>query len=167
MPRKRTPRVRVCEYCGNFIGRERGPAAKTCSEECQRARNNAREKARYQRVKDTVGWKAVRADYMEHLNNKRATDPAFAERMAVARSEVVRKFREKLALDPLRMEAYAVQKRQWWARQTPEQRAARKYWYGGLSHDLKQLFLLELREKRARNRANEANPSGTALPESD
>lgn len=70
MPRKARGRlIKNCEWCGNPIGAERGPAAKTCSPECSLDRNSARERVRYGRVKDTQAWKATRADYLERLRD--------------------------------------------------------------------------------------------------
>lgn len=155
MPRKRSPRVRYCEFCGHPFGIERGPAAKTCSPECERDRNNAKEKARYQRVKDTPEWRATRADYLGRVKERAARDPEFAERLARNHRDALRRFRAALAKDPDRLEAARAAGREWHRQRTPEQRAARKYWYGSLSPELKQLFLLDLRQQRAYDRLKE------------
>jgi hypothetical protein len=155
MPRKRSPRVRYCEFCGHPFGIERGPAAKTCSPECERDRNNAKEKARYQRVKDTPEWRATRADYLGRVKERATRDPEFAERLARNHRDALRRFRAALAKDPDRLEAARAAGREWHRQRTPEQRAARKYWYGSLSPELKQLFLLDLRQQRAYERLKE------------
>lgn len=157
MPRKRVPRIRLCDFCGNTFGIERGPAAKTCSPECERDRNNAREQARYQRVKDTPEWQATRTDYLNRLKERAARDPAFAEILARNHRKALRRFRAALAQDPDRLEAVRAAGREWHHQRTPEQRAARKYWYGNLSLELKQLFLLDLRQQRAYERLKELN----------
>lgn len=157
MPRKRAPRVRHCEFCGRPFGIERGPAAKTCSPECQRDRNNAMEQARYQRVKETPEWQATRADYLGRVKERVTRDPEFAERLARNHREALRRFRAALAEDPERLEAARAAGREWHRKRTPEQRAARKYWYGNLSPELKQLFLLDLRQQRAYERLKETS----------
>lgn len=59
----------VCEMCGKTIpGFKPGQRSKTCSDECRRARNNAKEKARYEQVKNTPDWKTTRAAYLERLH---------------------------------------------------------------------------------------------------
>lgn len=156
MPRKRAPRVRYCEFCGHPFGIERGPAAKTCSPECQRDRNNAKEKARYERVKDTSEWQATRADYLDRVKERAAADPAFAERLALIHREALRRFRAALAQDPDRLEAVRAAGREWHRKRSPEQRASRKYWYGSLTPEMKLLFLLDLRRKRALKRLQAA-----------
>lgn len=156
MPRKARGRlIKNCEWCGNPIGAERGPAAKTCSPECSLDRNSARERVRYGRVKDTQAWKATRADYLERLRERLAADPEFARRIAQGRREAARRYHVKL--NPEQLEAYRAQRRAWHRNLAPERRAERKYWYGTLSPQLKALFLLELREKRALARLKEAS----------
>lgn len=157
MPRKRAPRVRCCEFCGHPFGIERGPAAKTCSPECQRDRNNAKEKSRYARVKDTPEWRTTRADYQGRVKERAARDPEFAEHLARSHIKALRRFRAALEQDPGRLEAVRAAGREWHHKRTPEQRAARKYWYGSLSSELKQLFLLDLRQQRAYERLKETN----------
>jgi len=160
MPRKRVPRVRVCEWCNGFIGAERGPAAKTCSPECQRDRNNDLEKKRYQRVKDTQAWKDVRADYIERLKARIAQNPEFAQKWIEARRKAVRKYRAELEKDPERWAVYQEKQRQWHHNMTPEQRenkrAKNRAWYASLTPDFKRLFLLQLKEQRARKRLQES-----------
>lgn len=156
MPRKRTPRVRVCEWCGNFIGTERGPAAKTCSHECQRDRNNDREKKRYHKIKHTQAWKDARADYVERLKVRIECDPEFAQKWVEARRMAVRKYRSELEKDPERWASYQEKHRQWHHNMTPEQqenkRAQNRAWYAGLDQEFKRMFLLRLREQRALKR---------------
>jgi len=156
MPRKCQPRIRVCEFCSHLIGPDRGPAAKTCSEECQRDRNNAKEKARYQRVKNTQEWKETRSAYIVQQKERAARDHEYAKRLAKQRRAAVRKHRASLS--PEQLEALREKGRQWHRNMTPEQRAARKYWYGGLSPELKQVFLLELRERRAQKKNERKQP---------
>lgn len=156
MPRKRTQKVRLCEWCGHLIGLDRGPAAKTCTPECQRDRNNALEKARYRKVKDSVEWKATRSSYIDAVKKRMQTDVDFAEHRLAQRKAIYRRFRAKLESDPARLERYRAECRAWHHSMTPEQRAARKYWYGGLAADLKALFLADLRKKRARQRLKQA-----------
>ena len=122
MPSKRRPRVRICEFCGGNFGKERGPSAKTCSEECQMERNNTREKARYQRVKATPEWQAVRAEYLEKLQGRKAADPAFAEKVLAQSRISTKKHWDALAKDATKIEQYRSQRRAWHRRQTPEQR---------------------------------------------
>lgn len=66
-----------CEMCGKAIpGFKPGQRSKTCSDECRRARASAREKARYEQVKNTPEWKATRAAYLEQRNAaKKAQGP--------------------------------------------------------------------------------------------
>lgn len=153
MPRKRIPKIRICEWCGNFIGAERGPAAKTCSPECQRDRNNAREKKRYQTVKHTQAWKETRADYIERLKERLGNDLEFAERYYAARRVALKKYRLELAKDPARLAAYKEKQRAWHRNLTPEQRedkkARNRAWYSSLDPEFKRMFLLQLREQRA------------------
>lgn len=155
MPRKRQPRIRHCELCGLIIGKDRGPAAKTCSPECERDRNNAREKARYHRVKDTEEWQAARSDYLDRIKAREAADPAFASQRRAAHRDAERRHADKIKADPARYAAYLAAKRDAFNARTPEQKAARKYWYGQLSPELKQLFLLDLRQHRAFQRLTE------------
>lgn len=79
-------------------------------------------------------------------------DPEFAAQMKASHREAVRRFRKVVEADPQRLAAYRAQRRQWHYDRTPEQRAARKSWYSSLSNELKQLFLLDLRKKRAFDR---------------
>lgn len=155
MPRKRQPRIRHCEHCGLIIGKDRGPAAKTCSPECERDRNNAREKARYQRVKGTDAWQSVRADYLGRVRAQEQADPAFAAQRRAAHRDAERRHADKIKADPARHAAYLAAKRDAFNARTPEQKADRKYWYGQLSQELKHLFLLDLRQHRAFQRLKE------------
>lgn len=152
MVRRKTPLVRYCEFCGHPFGKERGPASKTCSEECQRDRNNAKEKARYQKVKGTDHWKQVRSDYLNQLVERAQVDPAFAEKLAARHRATVRKFYAAVKANPERLDAYREARRKWHRERGPEEKADRKYWYGTLSPEKKLLFLLGLREQRAQER---------------
>lgn len=70
-----------CEQCGSPIPKRRrvhGYPPKTCSVECRKARASARERARYERVKDTDGWKETRAAYIVKLKKRLEDDPEFA-----------------------------------------------------------------------------------------
>ncbi len=159
MPRKRTPKVRICEWCGHLIGAERGPASKTCSPECQRDRNNDKEKKRYLRVKHTPEWQEARADYIARLKERLQTDAAFAARYVAGRRTAVRKYRAELEKDPVRWAKYQEKHRAWFHNLTPEQRdnarAQNRAWYANLDPEFKRLFLLQLREKRAQKRLHE------------
>ena len=160
MPRKYVPKVRICEFCGHQFGKERGPAAKTCSEECQRDRNNAREKLRYQRVKDSDEWKEARADYLQRLSARLAADPGLAERLRARHLEAARRWREKLEQDEARFEEYKAKKRAWavlWiAAMSPEQRenrrAKNRAWYAQLTPEQRQMFFYDLHAQRAKQR---------------
>lgn len=148
MPRKARGRlIKNCEWCGNPIGAERGPAAVTCSPECQRDRNRDKERKRYRRVKDTDAWKETRSDYLRRTAERAATDPAFAERRAREHREAVRRYWKGLSPDQL--EQYRAVRRAWFKNLTAEQRSLRKSWYRSLAPEQKQLFLTELRRKRA------------------
>lgn len=140
-----------CAWCGGLIGAERGPAAVTCSPECQLDRNNEKERKRYQRVKDTDAWKETRSDYLRRTAERAAADPAFAEHRARAHREAVRRY--WLGLSPEQLERYRAVRRDWFKNLTPEQRALRKSWYRELTPELKRLFLTELRRKRAKPQA--------------
>lgn len=152
-------KIRVCEWCGGLIGKERGPASKTCSPECQRDRNNDKEKQRYQKIKSTQEWKDKRADYIQQLKQRIQRDPEFAQRWRAMRQEHVRKFRAELEKDPVRWAAYQERHRAWHHNMTPEQRenkrAQNRAWYANLEPEFKRLFLLQLREARAKNRLQE------------
>lgn len=147
-----------CDYCGKPIGPDRGPGAKTCSLECQRDRHNAREKVRYLRVKDTLDWKAVRADYLDRLRARLAADPEFAQRQAQAHRAAVKRHYDRLT--PKQLDEYRAARRDWHRNLAPERRAARKPWYASLSPELKSLFLAELREKRALARLQDTTTLG-------
>ena len=149
MPRKRIRPVRVCEWCEGLIGAERGPAAKTCSPECQRDRNNSKERKRYEKVKDTPQWQATRATYLQKLAVRAAEDPTFAKQLAERHRKAVSRWYSAMAADPARLAEYRAERRRWHHNRTPEQRAARKNWYKNLSPEFKRLYLLELRRDRA------------------
>ncbi|WP_148237985.1 hypothetical protein [Alicycliphilus denitrificans] len=106
-------------------------------------------------MKDTPEWKATRADYLRRLRERAAADPDFAARQAAARRAAVRRYYDRLT--PEQLETYRASRRDWYRNLTPEKKAARKYWYGSLSLELKRLFLLELRQARALQRLQEVN----------
>lgn len=141
MPRKRQPKVRICEFCGHPFSIERGPAAKTCSEECQRDRNNAIEKARYQRVKGTEQWKAVRSNYLQQLKKRLEEDPAFAEIWRAQHKESVRRHRAAAPETEVQQKAKRNERGRWrsWLMSEPMAWESHKFksraWYAGLSED--------------------------------
>lgn len=143
MPRKRQPKVRICEFCGHPFSIERGPAAKTCSEECQRDRNNAIEKARYQRVKGSEQWKAVRSNYLQQLKKRLAEDPAFAEIWRAQHQQSVRKHRASTTDTEALKKAKRIERAHWrkWLMTEPMAWEAHKFksraWYAGLSAEEK------------------------------
>ena len=158
MPRKRTPKVRICEWCGNIIGAERGPASKTCSPECQRDRNNAKEKARYERIKDTPEWKETRADYLERVKQKVETDPEYAERWRTPRRAAVARHRDRQNADPVLREQILLRKRERMRvlaariNADPVARAAKlkkqRDWYRSLSKEEIERYFYEPKRRR-------------------
>jgi len=114
MARKRQPRIRVCEQCGGNFGSERGPAAKTCSEDCQRLRNIARERARYERVKHTEEWKLTRASYLDALTKRKAADTELKDRLVRAHRLAVARYKARIDADPYRRAAALEYKRDRW-----------------------------------------------------
>ncbi|WP_230085076.1 hypothetical protein [Providencia sp. wls1922] len=74
----------VCEVCGKRIKYNSGQIPATCSDACAKARNNEREKLRYQAVKNTEAYKNTRSSYLSKLRERLNSDPvlyaAFRER---------------------------------------------------------------------------------------
>lgn len=157
MPHKYVPKVRICEWCGNIIGTDRGRAAKTCCPECQRDRNNDKEKKRYYKVKDTPEWKGTRASYVEVLKTRAATDVEFAAKTRQARIGALARWRAKVNADPVKRAAMLKYQREMGRirlariNANPEARAAlllrQRRWYHSLSADERERLIYKPRRR--------------------
>ena len=156
MPRARGPRIRFCEFCGHPFGPERGPAAKTCSPECERKRNAEKEKARYYKVRDSETWRAVRREYLDRLRERRASDPAFNAALRAAQREANARLRAAMRADPVRAAEYKARRQALRSAMTVEQRAAeratQRAWYASLSREDKVRIYYIARGMRALER---------------
>lgn len=82
-----------CEVCGNWINSSAGRQSPTCSVACRKARAIKIESERYSRVKETPEWRATRSAYLEKLQDRKASDAAFKDRLlGAARSATARWF---------------------------------------------------------------------------
>lgn len=101
-----------CEECGTIIPHKGRMPAKTCSKACRVARNNRREKERYQLVKDTEHFRAVRAAYLERLSEAMEADPELSKSLKKAQREAVRRWRHRQMADPALRERYLAKHRE-------------------------------------------------------
>lgn len=97
-----------CEVCGALIPRSPRMQKLTCSEKCFRERNSAREKARYQSVKNTEQWHEVREAYLASIRQRMAEDPDFAESFKQRSRRSLRDFRARMT--PEQREIYREKK---------------------------------------------------------
>lgn len=101
-----------CEECGVTIPYKGRMRAATCSDTCRDKRKARREKERYQRVKDTDHFRQVRAEYLARLEQRKAEDPVFAEKLRRSRLISVRRWRKAINADPAKRKAYLEAHRQ-------------------------------------------------------
>lgn len=137
-----------CLWCEKEIPNSRrghGNPPKTCSEKCRKLRAAAREKARYQKVKDTDHWKEVRANYIERIKERLASDPEYAAIFRAYANAQTQKWRAVRDLDPVKRAATLKAQRQEraeWRKQLLDTEMAweahkfkARRWYHDLSQD--------------------------------
>lgn len=95
-----------CEECGEIIPYKGRQRAATCSDTCRDKRKARREKERYQKVKYTHHFRQVRAEYLARLEQRKAEDPVFAEKLRRSHLVSVRRWRKAINADPAKRKVY-------------------------------------------------------------
>lgn len=141
---------RPCEECGTWINATAGMQALTCSEKCRRLRANRKEAERYERVKNTDAWRAVRAAYLGRLAEQRANDPLFDSIFRAYRADALRKYRQTDKGQATILRAYKA-----WYRRLRDDQAAwagrlreMNRWYHGLTDAERERIFYEPRRAR-------------------
>lgn len=146
-----------CEVCGALVYKTNKT---TCSTTCHKIRNSQRELERYERVKHTEQWKAVRAEYLATLKARLDADPALKAKFVEARRAATRKHVQILRSDPARLADFLRKKRvrEQERSQNPviQNRKAvyRTIWYHTMSDEDYQRIYVEPRNARRKAKQN-------------
>lgn len=156
------PTLPPCPVCGDPIperprGSRHGHPPKTCSEACRKIRAAERERARYQRVKNTEEWKSARAGYLESLAARMAGDAELRARVMQQRRDATARHAEGINADPIRRASRLQYKRDYWRNAATPQARARwraqyRNWYRRLTPDERRKIFYEPRAWRGYER---------------